>query len=251
MTVVTLTNPDTLLVAHSSDAEGSLIDDLRGECGVILQGIDWVTRQLGFDLIGAIFDPLAGDFGTVDAMRQDWLGVAGALGAIGENYRSMAAALPQVWEADSAERAIARLRAMGEAHTVQAQAAELMSQQLGNMVSAVAETCKLIAGLLGLVEELVFAWSVEKWAQEILTMGSGVRRVVALVHQAIEFVKDLNKVIPPLLKAAQLLAAMFKYGNLGLTMPLAAGSHAAAALHVDDTAAAGFHSTAFAHAKNF
>ncbi|MGZ4748141.1 MAG: hypothetical protein ACXVYY_13760 [Oryzihumus sp.] len=251
MTTVALTNPDSLLVAHTSNAEGSLIDDLRGECGVILQTIDWIARKLGFDLIGAIFDPIAGDFSTVDAMRQDWLGVAGALKAIGENYQAMAGALPRVWDAGSAERAVARLRSMGEAHATQAKAAELMSQQLGNMLTAVSEGCKLLAGVLGLVEEIVLSMSIAKWAEEILTMGSGVRKVVSLLYRAIEFIKNLSKVIPPMLKAAGILATMFKYMNLAFMMPVAAVAQGQAALHADDTAAAGFHSPAFAPGSTF
>ena len=251
MTTVTLTNPDSFLVAHTSDAEGSLIDDLRGECGVILQGIDWIARKLGFDLIGAIFDPIAGDFSTVDAMRRDWAGVAGALKAIGENYDAMATALPEVWDAGSAERAVARLKSMGSAHATQARAAELMSQQMGNMLTAVSEGCKLVAGLLGLAEELVMSFSVAKWAEEILSMGSGVRKVVSLLHRAIEFIKNLSRVVPPMLKAAGILATMFKYMNLAFMMPMATGTQANAALHVDDTAAAGFHGGAFAHGGMF
>ena len=72
MTTVALADPSGSLFAHSSNAEGDLIDSLRNECGFILQAVDWIARKLGYDLVGAIMDPIAGDFSAVDGMRMDW-----------------------------------------------------------------------------------------------------------------------------------------------------------------------------------
>jgi hypothetical protein len=242
---VTLSDPGSLLVCHPSLAEASLIESLRGECGVILQTIDWITRQLGFDLIGAIFDPIAGDFSAVDGMRQSWQDVSAALRETGDNYTALADGVPQIWQAASADLAIARLRRMGSAHHVQAEAAALMADQLANMLSAVTEACKLVAGVLGVLEELVLSLSLAKWMKEIATMGSGVRRAISLIHRAIEFIKNLNQVIPPILKAAGILALMFKAMNLSFMMPAAAHAHYSAAHRVDETARAGFDDETF------
>jgi hypothetical protein len=242
---VTIADPSGLLAPHTSAAEGDLIDSLRSECGFILQAVDWVARKLGYDLIGAIMDPIAGDFSAVDAMRLDWQGIAGALEAIGRNYHSMAGSVPAIWTGKAADAAQGRLSTMGDAHATQAEAAGLMSRQLANMLAAVTEACKLVAGVLALLEELVLSFSLAKWAKEILSMGSGVRRAITLIDRAITFIKGLNNVIPPLLKAAGVMAAMFKALNLAFMLPMSAGQHADAGNHIDDTASAGFTSPAF------
>ncbi len=240
MSTVSITDPSGSLFAHSSHAEGDLIDSLRSECGFILQAVDWVARKIGYDLIGAIMDPIAGDFSAVDGMRMDWQSISQALDTIGGNYDSMAANLPHVWIGDSSDAARARIEQMGEAHHVQAEAAHLMSLQIANMLSAVTEACKLVAGVLALLEELVLSFSLAKWAKEILTMGSGIRRAITLIDKAITFIKGLNNVIPPMLKAAGVMAAMFRALNMAFMLPMSAGQQADAAQHVDDTAEAGF-----------
>ena len=242
---VAIADPTGLLTPHASGAEGDMINSLRSECGFILQAVDWLARKLGYDLIGAIFDPIAGDFSAVDGMRQDWQSVSAALEAIGGNYDSMAAGVPSVWTGDAAEAARARLAKMGEAHGIQAEAAALMSQQMGNMLAAVKEACKLVAGVLALLEELILAFSVAKWAKELATMGSGIRRAIMLIDKAITFIKGWNNVLPPMLKAAGIMAAMFRVMNLVCMLPMSAGQQGDAGSHVDDTAGAGFGSDAF------
>lgn len=242
---VAFADPSGLLVAHTSDAEGDLIDSLRSECGFILQAVDWVARKLGYDLIGAIMDPIAGDFSAVDAMRLDWQGISGALEVISQNYESMAGNVPTIWTGDAADAAQTRLSKMGEAHATQAEAAGLMSRQLANMLAAVTEACKLVAGVLALLEELVLSFSLAKWAKEILTMGSGVRRAITLIDRAITFIKRLNNVIPPILKAAGVMAAMFRAMNLVFMLPASHSAHRGAGQHIDDTADAGFGDDAF------
>lgn len=242
---VAVADPSGMLFAHSSQAEGDLIDSLRSECGFILQAVDWVARQIGYDLIGAIMDPIAGDFSAVDGMRMDWQAVSHALDTVGGNYDSMAQHVPAVWTGDSADAARARMTQMADAHRVQAEGAQLISMQLGNMLAAVREACKLVAGVLALLEELVLSLSLAKWAKEILTFGSGIRRAITLIDRAITFIKGLTNVIPPMLKAAALLAAMFRAMNMAFMLPMSAGQHADAAHHVDETADAGFGNDAF------
>ena len=224
MTTVARADPSGSLFAHSSNAEGDLIDSLRNECGFILQAVDWIARKLGYDLVGAIMDPIAGDFSAVDGMRMD----------------SMAAKLPNVWTGDASDAARSRIEQMGEAHRVQAEAAHLMSMQMANMLAAVREACKLVAGVLALLEELILSFSLAKWAKEILTMGSGIRRAITLIDRAITFIKGLNNVIPPMLKAAGVMAAMFRALNMAFMLPMSAGQQKDAADHIDETADAGF-----------
>ncbi|GCD89732.1 WXG100 family type VII secretion target [Nocardioides sp. LS1] len=237
---VAFADPSGLLVPHTSNAESDMIDSIRSECGFILQTVDWIARKLGYDLIGAIMDPIAGDFSSVDAMRMDWHGIAGAMDTISRNYASMADNVPTIWTGEAADAARARLSKMAEAHGTHSEAADLMAMQMANMLAAVTEACKLVAGVLGLLEELVLSFSLAKWAKEILTMGSGVRRAITLIDKAITFIKGLNNVIPPILKAAALMAAMFKALNMAFMLPMSAGQQADAANHIDDTAAAGW-----------
>lgn len=237
---VAFADPSGQLYAHSSNAEADMVDSIRSECGFILQAIDWAARKLGYDLIGAIMDPIAGDFSAVDGMRQDWHALSSGLESLGENYQSMADNLSSIWTGAAADRAHARLVRMAKGHGKQAEAAQLMSMQMNNMLTAVKEACKLVANVLGLLEELLLSFSIAKWAKEVLTMGSGVRRAITLIDRAITFIKNLNNVIPPILKAAGLMAAMFRGLNMAFMLPMSAGQHAAAANHIDDTANAGF-----------
>lgn len=237
---VSFADPSGMLTPHSSDAEADMIDSIRSECGFILQAIDWIARKVGYDLIGLIMDPIAGDFSAVDAMRQDWAGISGALETIGGNYSSMSTGVPTIWTGLAAESARTRLSKMAEAHGTQAEAAGLMSMQMQNMLNAVTECCKVVAGVLAAIEEIVMMFSIAKWAKEILTMGSGIRRVITLIDKAITLIKSLTNIIPPMLKAAEVLALMFRVLNLAFMLPMSAGQQADAANHIDDTAEAGF-----------
>jgi hypothetical protein len=63
---VDLLDPRSSLVPTTGSG-GSYIDQLRDDCGYVIQGIDWVVRQINssWDLIALIFDPIAGDFDGV------------------------------------------------------------------------------------------------------------------------------------------------------------------------------------------
>lgn len=242
MTAATLqwTDPGNLLSCVSSGAEGAMIDELRSECGVILQTIDWVARKLGYDLIGAIFDPLAGDFSSVDRMRQTWEQVSAALEEVGGNYESMAGILPTQWAGEAADAARSKLEGFAENHAIQAEAAGMMSEQLGHMLLAVKELCKLIATALAVVEEIVLSLSIAKWLKEIATGGSGVRRAIMFIDKAIDAIRTFNNVIPPMLKAAGIIAVMMRGLNFFVMSPVNAGRQRDAGNRVDETADAGF-----------
>ena len=238
-TAVAWTDPGNLLTCVSSGAEGEMIDNLRSECGIILQTIDWVARKLGYDLIGAIFDPIAGDFSAVDRMRQTWQQVSAALEEVGGNYGSMATALPASWSGEAADAARGTLGEFADGHAVQAEAAGMMSEQRGHMLLAVQELCKLIANALAIVEEFVLSLSIAKWLKEIATGGSGVRRAIMFIDKAIDAIRMFNNVIPPMLKAAGLIAVMMRGLNLFMSINNAA-RQGEAGRRVDETAGAGF-----------
>jgi hypothetical protein len=237
---IELADPRGSHVPHSPTAEGVLIDALRSDCGILLQSVDWLARELGYDLIGSIMDPIAGDFSAVDAMRLDWQAVSHGLGMVARNYDAMAQALPAVWTGGAADAARRRVEKMARAHQVQAEAAFLMSRQLGNMLGAVRDACRLVASLLALVEELLLSFSLAKWAKEVLTMGAGVRRAIVLIDRVITCVRSLGNVVPPMLAAAGLMAEMFRALNTFFLVPASLYTNHEAGSHVDDTADAGF-----------
>ncbi|ROR91227.1 hypothetical protein [Nocardioides aurantiacus] len=236
---ITLTHrsPD-LYAAEMSGAEGELIESLRDKCGIVIGAIDWVARKVGFDLIGSIFDPIAGGFGTVDSMAASWATTGRALEDIAANYEQMVQQIPGGWTGDAAEACCANLAAVAEAHGVQGEACVLMAQQLQSMLEATRVTCELIAETLSLVDEIVLSFGVTKLLKEVVTGGATIRRVATLLMKAIDYVQDLQKLIPNLLRAAALLSSMLK--ALHLSFSFAAGAtEYSNAQQVDEVAEAG------------
>jgi len=238
---VALTDPSGTFTPSTSGTDGPLIDELRDNCGFVIQGVDWVCRKLGFDLIGAIFNPIAGDYDAVDAMASNW-GVLGAgLGQIGGNYRALGGAAPQVWTGDASTAAVAKLSSFAHGFATQAEGAQLVSTAMQDMLAATKSVVELLADLLSMVDEavLMLLSSALRLAKELATGGATVRRIISLVGRAIEAVKTLENVVPPLLQACQIMATMMK----GLDAVFLVGNVAAnssSGSKVDDIAHAGF-----------
>lgn len=241
MTTITLENPrDLLKDAPSSDAYGKMIEDAKGNCGPILQVIDWAMKKcVGFSPIELIMKPVSGDFNGVDELKTNWQNTGLAVTAIGHNYSAIAAAVPDVWRAPAATRAKTKLEKHAEAHKRQGTACGLMSRQLGNMLKATEEVVSACCGLLGLIEEWVVTLSMAKLAKEVLTGGSGVRRAIRLINQAIDLIKSLGKLIPALSAACGTMATVLSACNVILSFGVSSinseGGH-----HIDDTSQAGF-----------
>ncbi|QIK67018.1 hypothetical protein G7072_12290 [Nocardioides sp. HDW12B] len=235
MTITLTHRSPELYAAEMTGAEGALIDSLRDDCGYVIQGIDWVTRKVGFDLIGSIFDPIAGDFGTVDAMSASWASAGTALGDISENYAAMVTALPEAWEGPASSAALTHLSQVSDAHATQQEACTLISRQIQNMLEMTRTTCELIAECLSFVDEIVLSLTAAKILKEIATFGGNIRKIVSLVRRAIDFVQDLSKLIPALLKAAAGLAAVMKATNAVLKLSVV-GTNYGAGNYVNETA---------------
>lgn len=238
---VELSDPTSTLKPVAAEGAGDLINGLRDDCGFVIQGIDWVCRQFGFDLIAAIFDPIAGDWAAVDAMATNWGALGSGLGQIGGNYSALAGATPSVWTGDAATSATGKLTDFAEAFGTQAEASQLISAAMKDMLVAVKAGVEVIAQLLSLVDELVLkvAASALGWAKEIATGGATARKVISLVNRAITTIKKLEQVIPPLLQACALMSAMMK-GLANLLKLGAAGYGLNNGQDVDDVADAGF-----------
>lgn len=207
---ISLADPTSVLVPNTSGGDGPLIDQVRDNCGYIIQAVDWVTRKLGFDLIAAIFDPIAGDYDAVDAMAANW-GVLGAgLAQIGDNFAALSGATPGVWTGDASDAAVARIATFADGFATQAEGAELIGVAMQDMLVATKAIVEFLADLLSMVDEIVLSLTVAKVIKEIATGGAGIRKVVSLVTQAINLIKKLENVIPPLLQACACLEAMMK-----------------------------------------
>lgn len=241
MTAITLENPQDLLVAAGGgDAYGDMIDEAKGNCGIILQAIDWACEKLlNFSPIEAIMSPIAGDFNGVDKLKTNWHNAGLALTAAGNNYDTIAGATNDAWVAPAAETAESRMRKHASAHRRQGTACALMSRQLGNMLKATEQVVSAACGLLGLVEEWVLTMSMAKLAKEIFTGGAGVRRAIRLVNQVIDLIKSLAKLLPALAAAAAALATALSALNSILSFAAAADS-SSAGNHIDETSKAGF-----------
>jgi hypothetical protein len=238
---VDLVDPATTFTPHSGDGDGSLIDDIRDDCGYVIRGIDWVCRQLGFDLIGAIFNPIAGDYDTVGAMAANWDVLGAGLGQIGHNYQALAGAAPGVWTGEAATAACGRLSDFAEGFATQAEGAHLIAGAMQDMLAAVKAVVELLADLLSMVDDLVatLLGSALKWLKEIVSGGETVRKIVSLVRRAIDTVRSLEHVVPPLLQACALMASMMKALDAVFRVGDAALS-ADSGSKVDDIAHAGF-----------
>lgn len=244
MSALALHDPAGHLHASSgSQAFGDVIENAKGNCGPILQGIDWAMNKiLHWSPIEAIMSPIAGDFNGVDDMRSNWEATSRALNEVSANYKRMADHVDQAWRAGSATLAKAQLLDLSSAHGRQSTATSLMSRQLGNMMSATSQVVQAVAGILGLVEEWVLTLSVAKLAKELLTMGGGIRRAITLVNQAIDLIQSLSKLIPALIEACGIFALVMQGVNVVLS-GAAAATHGKAGSHVDETSNAGFPGT--------
>lgn len=241
MTTITLQNPADLLVAATdSDAYGQMIEDAKGNCGPILQTIDWAIKKIcHWSLIEKIMSPVAGDFNGVDEMKSNWYNAGLALKCVGTNYTTIAGAVDGSWVAPAANKAQRTLLKHASAHNRQGTACALMSRQLGNMLKATEQVVSSVCSLLGLVEEWVLTLSVAKLAKEIFTGGSGVKRAIRLVGEAIDLIKSLSKLIPALAAACAAMEGVLT--TLTVTFNLmAARAQADAGKHVNETSEAGF-----------
>lgn len=238
---VSLVDPASTFTPNTAGGDGPLIDQLRDNCGFVIQGVDWVCRQLGFDLIAAIFDPIAGDYDAVDAMAANWGALGAGLGQIGGNYRALADATPSVWTGEASRAAVGKLSDFAGGFETQAEGAALISTAMQDMLVATKAVVELLADLLSMVDDavLMLISSAIRMAKEIATGGATVRKIISLVNRAIAAVKTLENVVPPLLQACAIMSTMLKgLGAVFFVGNVAANSDSGS--QVDDVAHAGF-----------
>lgn len=236
MTTLTLVNAGSALMPSTSTAAGAMIDGVREDCGFLIRTIDWICRKIGFDLIGAIFNPIAGDFNGVDQVRMNLASLGTAMTGVGDNYLQMAGNVPSVWTGEAATGAAQTLREMGEAHTQQGEGLGMMSRQVGNMLTATEEIVGLIGTIIGTLADELLSVGIGKILEWIAIGWNKIRRYVRLIERAIDLVRSLADLMPPLVTAARVLGTLLNTLKL-VMMGAAIGTQHAAGSMVDETAA--------------
>lgn len=206
--VVPLHDPASVL--HSG-ATTSVVDieRLKAECGYVLRSVDWCLELCGVSLLDAFFDKLGGDLATVGTIAEEWRRTGLAARVLADNYRAMAAAVPQVWLGDAAEAVAARWEEFATNLDDTAECVEVTHLAVEDMLAAVRSALEVLALVLSLVDEVVvgFAGSAGKVLSELATGGRRVRRIIRLGREAFEVLDALADLVPGLVRLGALTSA--------------------------------------------
>jgi hypothetical protein len=225
---------------------GKYIEDLKDSCGFLISKIDWVVEKVtGTSLLEELFKPIAGDFDAVSSMQKGWGEIGVALGAVGDNYSSLADQLPGVWTGPAAQAAAGRLDDVAEMHARQQEASAHIQDQLGHVIEVAQATAEVIAAALNFIDSVV--------QEVLLDMAAGplgvvkgafsapgkARKIISLISRGLEAISKFTH-------AVRAVVVVLKYVNAGLAVTdtvLQLGSTAAskaAGDHMDDTSRHGF-----------
>ncbi|HXH78333.1 hypothetical protein [Nocardioides sp.] len=215
---VALRDLESTLVSGASGIEGDLVEQIKDNCGYVVRGINWVLEQVHIHLLDAIFDKLAGDFSTVSVMAEDWRRTGLAAGILADNYRAMAAAVPAVWQGDTADAMTAKMEEFGENLDAAAECIEMVQMAIDDMLAATKAAMEVVAMLLSLIDDLCmyFAGSLAKLAKEIFTGGRRIKQIIEFARDAIRTLEALADLIPALSKTASLVAVTLKGLNFAI-----------------------------------
>ncbi len=209
---VTLRDPSGVLVSSPAGADGDLVEQIKANCGFVVRGINWVLEKIGINLLDALFDKLAGDFSTVSVIAEDWRRTGMAAGILADNYRAMAAAVPEVWTGDAAEALTARLEDFGDNLADASECVGMVQMAIGDMLAATKAAMEAVAGILSLIDDLCmyFAGSLAKLGKEILTGGRRIREIITLARDVIRILEELADLIPALTKTAAAVSVVMR-----------------------------------------
>ena len=239
MTAVAFLDPSPCFVAAESSAMGSVIDDVRGECGLVIQGVDWILSKIGIHVVDWVFGRLAGDFEGADEVRLDLASLGTALRAVGDNYDAMRDATDLTWTGSDARAAKHSLRRLAETHATQGEACALISTQVGHVMEAVKEGITFIASVVGMIVDEICTVPVAKILKWIITGAETIKRWIRLFDECITLITKLEHLVPKLCEVAHTLNQMMLAVKVAVTA-VAVGAHATTGSKSDDTADAGF-----------
>lgn len=232
---INLFDVSSALTPVSGMNTGPLIEELKGELGGIVGGINWVLEKMGIHLLDAILGPIAGSFSDADAVRGNLDRMGSCSRALGVNFGEIAGAVDSSWRAPSATKATSAFQKTATACERQGDGLTLMAQQVGHFMTATFEGVKLAVGIVGMVIDELLSVPIAKVLGWILTGAAKVKRWISLLRRAIELIDKLKDIIPPLLVAARAFSRMAIAFKL-LMRTLNIGAHVNAGSNVDNTA---------------
>lgn len=222
---------------------GGYLDELREEAGYVVRFVDWAVRSLtGYDLFAEALEPLAGDPAALASMQLGWRQVAEALGAVAENHTDLAGQLPGVWEGGARVSAGEGLTTLADTAARQSEAAGIVAEQLGHVLSVSTATAQTVCAALSVIDDVVVVLAAKLLAGGLLagvTLPADVARILGAVER-------IRSAVLRLVRAAEVCTEVMAVVQVGLDAAavtaeaVAAGSHHAAAGRMDDVTAAGF-----------
>lgn len=225
---------------------GDYIDSLRDDCGLIIGTILWAVKKFCHrDLLAELLEPIAGDFNAISSMQKGWLQVAQATSAVGDNYESLRVQVNPALDGQTATAIDSILIRIAEAHDGQQEAAELIAEQLGNMLEVSQATAECVCAALSFIDSCIqeviadAAVPFAGWVKAGVSAPGKVRRVIQLISQGKEAIENLLRFAKVAITAMKYLNAFFDTANLVLTS-IEVGGDAVNSSDVDDTANAGF-----------
>ena len=225
---------------------GDYIDSLRDDCGLIIGAILWAVKKFAHrDLLAELLEPIAGDFNAISSMQKGWLQVASASGAVGDNYASLRSQVAPVLDGQAAASIDAILDRIAEAHQGQEDAAELIAEQMGNMLEVAQATAECVCAALEFIDSCIqeiladAAVPFAGWVKAGVSAPGKVRRVIQLISQGKDAIENLLRFAKVAITAMKYLNALFDTANLVLNA-IELGGDTDNSTDVDDTADAGF-----------
>lgn len=226
--------------------QGAVIDGLRDDCGPIISRILWAVRELtGRDLLAELVEPIAGDFSSVSAMQHGWLVLAQATDEVAANHAGLRDQLTEAFTGLAATSARGALAESAERHRRQAEAARLLSDQLGHVLEVAHATAEVVVAAIefldSLVQELLTdaALGPAGLGKAAVTAPGKVRRAITLIDRAVEAVDTLRRVTGTAIRVMRDLKVALDVTGVAV-QGAGMGGHVEAGGHLGSTAEAGF-----------
>ncbi len=139
-----------------------------------------------------------------------------ALGAVGDNYRSMSGQLPAVWEGPASHAAQRRLTDIADMHDGQQEATPTSRTSSGTCIEVAQATAEVVAAALSFINDIITELLLDAasgpfgWAKGAISAPGKARKVISLIHRGIEAIQKFTR-------AVKAVVAVLRYVNAGLS----------------------------------